>query len=284
LKKSSFDVTVSPLNKAESLLTKYWDVIVVVSYSSARILRRARKQTKFLWFDPTDSWTVSRMSLFKAGDLKQIFVLVRDLCRVWNSPRIDLLTFITKRDALAERLWWKSRTEPLIFPISDLIRNVNPSHEIRCVFVGDGNYRPNKKALLFLAKVLDHLKDEVIVDVYGKNLYSKDPRFRMHGYTINSEIYSDKDIHLAPMISGAGLKLKVAVPLINGLYVITTPEGANGFKENRLLKMATTPRIFAIEIAKVISENDFKGKGDAFISPFQHDDSEILLEILKTGF
>jgi hypothetical protein len=223
------------------------------------------------------------MSLFNAGDFKQIFILIRDLYRVWNSPRIDLLTFITKRDALAERMWWKSRTEPLIFPISDLVRDVNPSDVIRYVFVGDGNYGPNKKALVFLAKVLDYLKDEIIVDVYGKNFYSKDPRFRMHGYTINSEIYSDRDIHLAPIISGAGLKLKVAIPLFNSLHVITTPEGANGFKNNSLLKIATTPRIFASEIANVISENDFKGEGYAFINPFQHDDSETLFEILKTG-
>lgn len=284
LEKSNFDVTVSPLTMADSELTKHWDLIVVISYSSARILRRARKQSRFLWFDPTDSWTVSRMSLFRDGDFKQIFVLGRDLYWVWNSPRIDLLTFITKRDALAEKNWWKSRTEPLIFPISNLVRNVNPSHETRYVFIGDGNYGPNKKALVFLSKVLDYLNDKLIIDVYGKNFHIKDPRFRIHGYTNNSEIYSDKDIHLAPVTSGAGMKLKVAIPLFNGLHVITTPEGANGFKVNRLLKVATTPRIFASEIAKVITEEDFMGEGDEFKSPFLDDDSAKLLEILENGF
>ena len=284
LEKSSFNVTVSPLNTADSELTKQWDLIVVISYSSARILRRARKQTRFLWFDPTDSWTVSRLSLFRAGDFKQIFVLMRDLYWVWNLPRIDLLTFITKRDALAERIWWKSKSVPLIFPISNLVRNVNRSHEIRFVFIGDGNYAPNKKAVEFLSKVLDCLNNKIVVDVYGRNFHIKDPRFRIHGYTNNSEIYSDKDIHLAPVTSGAGLKLKVAIPLFNGLHVITTPEGANGFKVNRLLKVATTPRIFASEIAKVISEEDFMVEGDGFKSPFQDDDSAKLLEILKNGF
>ena len=55
LERSNFNVSISPLNEAKSSLTKHWDLIVVISYSSARILRRARKQTKFLWFDPTDS-------------------------------------------------------------------------------------------------------------------------------------------------------------------------------------------------------------------------------------
>jgi hypothetical protein len=269
---------------AESLLNKYWDVIVVVSYSSARILRQARKQSKFLWFDSTDSWTVSRISLFKAGDFKQIFILMRDLYWVWNSPKIDLVTFITKRDAFAEKMWWKSRTEPLIFPILDLERKVNSSGNVRYVFVGDGNYGPNKKALAYLSKVLDYLKDGVIVDVYGENFRSKDPRFRMHGYRKNSEIYFARDIHLAPITSGAGLKLKVAIPLFNGLHVVTSPGGANGFKVNRLLNLATTPKIFATAIAKIVSENDFKDESDGFISLFEHDDSEKLLEILKTRF
>jgi hypothetical protein len=284
LEKSNFDVTVSPLNMADSELTKHWDWIVVVSYSSARILRRARKQSRFLWFDPTDSWTVSRMSLFRAGDIKQIFVLMRDLYWVWNSPKIELLTFITKRDALAEKNWWKNRTEPLIFPISNLSRNVNPCHEIRYIFIGDGNYGPNKKALVFLSKALDYLNDEIFIDVYGKNFHIKDPRFRIHGYSNNSEIYSDKDVHLAPVTSGAGMKVKVAIPLFNGLHVITTPEGANGFKANRLLKVATTPKIFANEIANLNPENFFAGEGDRLLSPFQHDDSEIVLEMLRTGF
>jgi len=284
LEKSNFNVTVSPLHMADSKLSKYWDLIAVVSYSSARILQRARKQSRFLWFDPTDSWTISRMSFFRNGDFKQIFVLVRDLYWIWNSPRIDLITFITKRDALAEKIWWKGRTEPLIFPISNLVRNVNPSHEIRYVFVGDGNYRPNKKALVYLSKVLDYLNDELIIDVYGKNFHIRDPRFRIHGYANNSEIYSDKDIHLAPVTSGAGLKLKVAIPLFNGLKVITTPEGSNGFRANRLLKVARTPRAFASEITNIISEGNFVGDGDALQSPFQDDDSGTLLKILKTRF
>lgn len=284
LEKSNFNVSVSPLHLAESSLSKHWDVIVVVSYSSARILSQARKQSKFLWFDSTDSWTVSRISLFKSGDFKQIFILMRDLYWVWNSPKIDLLTFITKRDAFAEKRWWKSRAEPLIFPISDLERNINSSGNVRYVFVGDGNYGPNKKALAYLSKVLDYLKDDVIVDVYGKNFPGIDSRFRMHGYRKNSEIYFARDIHLAPITSGAGLKLKVAVPLFNGLHVVTSPEGANGIKANRLLNIATTPKIFANAIANIVLENDFKDAGDVSRSLFEHDDSEKLLKILKTSF
>jgi hypothetical protein len=285
LEKCNFNVSVTPSNMANLSLNRHWDAIVVISYSSARILRQARKQSEFLWFDPTDSWRVSRISLIKSGDLKQIFVLMRDFFWVWSSPKIDLLTFITKRDALAEKSWWINRTAPLIFPISDLVRSVNVSNVTRYVFIGDGNYGPNKKAFRFLRKVLGYLKDDVIINVYGRNFHSNDLRFRIHGYKDNSEIYFDKDIHLAPITSGAGLKLKVAIPLINGLRVVTTPEGANGFKENRFLKIATTPKMFASVMENLVLENSSKGGKVEVISPFEDDDSERLLEILKTlGF
>lgn len=284
LEKSNFNVSVSPLNLARSSLNKNWDLIVVVSYSSARILRRARKQSKFLWFDPTDSWTVSRLSLFHAGDFKQILMLMRDLYWVWRSPKIDLLTFITKRDAIAEKIWWKSRTEPLIFPISDLVRKVNPSNEIKYVFVGDGDYRPNKEALVFLAKVLDYLKDGVVVDVYGKNFHSDDPRFRMHGYTKNSEIYSERDIHLAPVTSGAGLKLKVAIPLLNGIPVVTTTEGANGFKKSDLLKLADSPEDFAKAVDIFVDRYINQSQSSVTHKPFEDDDSQGLLIKLSSVF
>jgi hypothetical protein len=47
---------------------------------------------------------------------------------------------------------------------------------------------------------------------------------------------------------GAGLKLKVAVPLWNGIQVISTPEGANGFNSIKDLHIASTPKMFSEKI------------------------------------
>ena len=134
---------------------------------------------------------------------------------------------------------------PIIYPIQDLKRLVHPSSEIRLVFVGDGSYGPNAAAITFLTKVLQLLPVTSQIHIYGRGFRNLDARFVIHGYTPNEEMYFENDVHLAPISSGAGLKLKVAVPLANGLRVISTPEGAIGLKQNPKLLIAPDEKSFA---------------------------------------
>jgi hypothetical protein len=66
-------------------------------------------------------------------------------------------------------------------------------------------------------------------------------------------LYFDNDIHLAPITSGGGLKLKIAIPLWNGLRVVSTLEGANGFNNSLNLKVASTPELFASSILEFLA-------------------------------
>jgi hypothetical protein len=120
------------------------------------------------------------------------------------------------------------RNKPFVFPVSDLAREIHLSASKRLVFVGDGRYPPNQHALIFLEEILSRLPSNVSIHVFGMGFDVRNPRFVFHGYTPANRIYLENDIHLAPIFSGAGIKLKVAVPAWNGLRVITTPEGANG--------------------------------------------------------
>lgn len=235
---------VSRRNAKKSLVNE-WDLIVLVSFATAKFLRRARKSSNAIWFDPTDSWRLTRFSLIRGGSFKHFLLLLRDLFWIWTSPSIDLLTFITKRDAEYEKFWWSKRLRPIIYPIQDLKRLVHPSSEIRLVFVGDGSYGPNAAAITFLTKVLQLLPVTSQIHIYGRGFRNLDARFVIHGYTPNEEMYFENDVHLAPISSGAGLKLKVAVPLANGLRVISTPEGANGLKQNPKLLIAPDEKSFA---------------------------------------
>ncbi len=223
-----YDVTIVGRNNAKASLNQKWDAIALVSFSTARYLRLARGHTSRLWFDPTDSWSLTRWSLIRRGHLSQFLALLRDVFFVWTAPRIDLITFISSRDKASERLWWLFRNKPFVFPVSDLAREIHLSASKRLVFVGDGRYPPNQHALIFLEEILSRLPSNVSIHVFGMGFDVRNPRFVFHGYTPANRIYLENDIHLAPIFSGAGIKLKVAVPAWNGLRVITTPEGANG--------------------------------------------------------
>jgi hypothetical protein len=248
LEAKGFDVTVTSRATAKNFLSSEWNLVTLVSFSTAKFLRLARKRGESLWFDPTDSWTLTRLSLLKNGDLKQVLLFLRDMFWVWTSPTLDLVTFISERDATRERFWWKYRKAPVIYGIHGLDREIFPASSPRLVFIGDGDYSPNNVGLDFLSRVLDFLPPTTKIHLFGRNLVTDDERFVCHGYSSTQELYFENDIHLAPIAYGGGLKLKVAIPLWNGLRVVSTPEGANGFYPSPNLKVARTPDLFANSI------------------------------------
>ena len=275
---TGFKTTVASRGTAKNFLTSDWDLVVLISFSTSSLLRLARKRSKMLWFDPTDSWTLNRLSLLFSADFKQGFILIRDLFFLWTSPKIDLLTFISEKDANKEKLWWGKRSIPLILSIEGLDREIEPSKDARLVFSGDGRYRPNQKALKFLSRTLEFLPSDLKIHLIGRDLRSTSKRFKVHGYQSHQEMYFAKDIHLAPIKHGGGLKLKVAVPLWNGLRVISTPEGSSGFKKSPQLKIASTPRSFAEEILDILREDNHgevsKPRNEIYL---RHDIAEVRL-------
>jgi hypothetical protein len=256
IESSGFKVAIASRTTAKNYLDSDWDLVVLISFSTSSLLRLARKRSKMLWFDPTDSWTLTRLSLLSDADFKQAFILIRDLYFLWTSPKIDLITFISERDSNKEKLWWSKRSVPLILSIEGLDREIKPSKYARLVFSGDGRYRPNQNALKFLSKTSEFLPSDLQIHLIGRDLRSTSKRFKVHGYLSHQEMYFSNDIHLAPIEHGGGLKLKVAVPLWNGLRVISTPEGSSGFKESPLLKIAITPRNFADQILEILREDN----------------------------
>lgn len=248
LENQGFSIYYCKRSEADSYLARKWDAIALVSYSTAMLARKARNATSFLWFDATDSWSRTRLSQIRQGRYSQIAALFRDIFFLVTAPHLDLITFISKRDRNSERFWWKWRSVPYVFPILELDREISLKSGGRIVFVGDGNYFPNKKALGYLEELVVNLAPETIIDVYGKGFQSTSPNFRLHGYKQAEVIYRQGDLYLAPIFSGAGLKLKVAIPVWNGLRVVTTPEGANGFKKSDLIVVAKSKIEFAEKI------------------------------------
>ncbi len=281
VQKEGFVAKVVSRSDAKVALKSRWDLIVIVSFSTARFLRSARKKTKNLWFDSSDSWTITRVSLFRSGDAKQILLLIRDLFWLWTSPKIDFITFITMQDAQKEKFWWKRRVLPSVLPIHGLDRNVLTGPESRLVFIGDGGYKPNQDAINFLRETLDWLASDTKIHLFGKGMTDMDSRFVRHGYVHREQLYFSQDIHLAPVLFGAGLKSKVAIPLWNGLRVIATPISANGFVSRKGLTIAQDPKGFAEQISRMLKNQNSqiapKPRGEIY----QYDQTSLVIEWLR---
>jgi hypothetical protein len=147
--------------------------------------------------------------------------------------------------------------------------------------VGDGSYRPNQQALKFLEGLYPLLTSKPTIHVFGRGFSSNNLGFVLHGYVEDRALYQVGDIHLAPITSGAGLNLKVAIPLWNGLRVITTKEGSNGFRKIPAMSVCQTHRDFAEKIEVNLRESMSIVRSSPREAIFEVDESNLVKQIIS---
>ena len=277
LMQSGFEIKLVSSSEYSKMPEFTWDVIVIVSFAATQSLKKARKESRFLWLDATDSWHQTRISRIKAGEIAQIAALLRDIYRLSRVRKIDLVTFISQFDASRESKYTRKRGgEVLVFPNHFDQNTLGAKGENRLVFVGDGDYPPNRSAIKFLEKIRKLLPTHQDIHLVGRNLATKSKGFVFLSRVSDDELYGVGDIHLAPVFSGSGIKNKVAEPLFYGLTVITTRHGSNGLMPSKRLLVRKTPKEFA-EAIQLALASSFPTELD---SNFQFDESAKLLKIL----
>jgi len=216
----------------------FYDLICVVSFSNAHLLRGLRKKTDYLWYDPTDSWKVTRKSLFRLNPKLELIRFVRDLFYSRRYKFADLVTYCALRDRKADDV-----KASKILCIPNKIRGfpVEKDYGLRFVFVGSAEYEPNRKAIEFL---IETMKDPKLsaskLHIYCSALKSSEVQNVIwHPLTDDGELYGKRDVHLVPIMRGAGMKYKTLVPLSLKLKVITTIEGATGIADNLNMKIVS---------------------------------------------
>jgi hypothetical protein len=255
LVQAGFEVSVCDKKSAKPLLDKNaYSLIVLSSYACASLGRKARKSSKVLWFDPFDSWLSSRWSRIYNGEYTQILALLRDFFWIFMFPRRELTTFISELDASKHKHFLRN-DKLFIVPIEFGIFELRKSEKMRLVFIGDGNYEPNRGALMILDKIAKSLN--VRVTIIGKD-FPRDPMFSQFdylGYLPREELFQTKDILLAPGITGAGVKTKVALPLSLGLRVISSYHSGNGILNLPNLWKVSSTREF-MDVLKAVMDDD----------------------------
>lgn len=112
-------------------------------------------------------------------------------------------------------------------------RTTKPGDPIHIAFLGNMRWWPNRDAVEWLLeKVIPHLNDGITVHLMG--LDSDSEHFRRkntvcHGFVNNAaDIWKQADIFVAPIVSGAGLNVKVAEAIYNRKSIISTARGVRG--------------------------------------------------------
>jgi hypothetical protein len=245
-----------------------WDVIVILSLKNFYLARRVKKSKTKIWLDLCDSWVYSRFSLttgprlFFIG-LFEILVLIKN----WTVFSSCLVTYISPLDINLDRNFLRLL---LIKQVSVLRNNLNlgnirlnPSSKKRLVFLGDGNYFPNVLAALELSlrlsKSFKKYKISGPIHIYGGNWpkwVGLLPNIQLQGFQAEDNLYSEGDIHLAPMRQKAGIKNKIEIPISLGLPVVAFSQSVNGIPKSANLYSCSSIRAFLISISRAVENQN----------------------------
>lgn len=230
-----------------------FDLGVAVSYTCATALTPLRARCTRVWLDAVDSWLLVNLSGLRRGHATYVLRALRDATRMARMPEADVLTYISAADLVSDRGTVRGHRR-LVLPGAGDPPAVTPRSGRRVVLAGDWDYPPNRDGLRwFGVKVLPVMEElspshAWTVAVYGTGLTDlpASPRVRGLGYAQDpSELYSEGDVHAAPVRFGGGVKRKVLQPLLAGLPVVATASAAHGLRPHPLLDVRSGSEAFA---------------------------------------
>jgi hypothetical protein len=234
-----------------------YDLIVFCSFSVIWTLNFFRYKEKKIWIDLTDTILGTLGYQVRMHyPFRKIGSSLRAMITIMALRKVNVISYISSRDLLSDRRLLVKKTEAFyVFPNKPVHFTFSQSQESRFIFMGTLKYLPNSRGLFTLLDFLIKNNHEHLVrkiHVYGEVsplVRSKYPNVHWHGY--NDYLANLQDVHIAPILDGAGIKNKVANPIFNGLQVITTTEGANGLMPQENLNICTSLEEFATAMLNV---------------------------------
>ncbi len=138
---------------------------------------------------------------------------------------------------------------------------VNRTIDILCIT--NYEWKPNKEGFdWFFEEIAPLLGGKFNIHLVGKgsDRYAGYPSVTSHGYVKDvSEFYNKAKVFIAPVLSGAGIKIKNLEAIIYGVPVVTTPlgvDGLNSVSENGGVTVANTAEEFAQELSSLIADEE----------------------------
>lgn len=164
---------------------------------------------------------------------------------IFSTPRFDLFTFLSSAEhmeTMNSHPNINSMFVPLVVDDSVFCGNLPISHagENRILFVGNLKYWSNAESLgWFLDYVWPLIKlqhPEATLTIAGNEADKKMRRIARYdnsvevraNFTDVNEVYQGIDVVIAPIVSGAGVKVKIIEALAQGKTVVTTHYGVMG--------------------------------------------------------
>lgn len=159
---------------------------------------------------------------------------------------------------------WKAFLPPLLEDPLQFARTVVPydwqTRPIDLLCVSNFNWQPNKEGIeWFLSQVLDRLPISCRLHLVGagSERYQRDGRVVGHGFVPDlCAVLTSAKIFIAPVLRGAGVKIKNITAIAAGLPLITTSCGMDGICDSgaeQVACIADDAEHFLAEITRLLS-------------------------------
>ncbi|MCH5239342.1 MAG: glycosyltransferase family 4 protein [Muribaculaceae bacterium] len=192
---------------------------------------------------------------------KKFFRKKQEIYRA-RKNEINAIRFSDKKIALSlnekrniENYYQKSLTDILPISLPDKynetnIKSNNPKKIENLLFVGSYFFGNVEGIKWFIESILPHINCHLTVIGNGMEKLIEDIKpnnnLRILGYTENlQDEYLRCDAVIMPIISGAGMKVKVAEALMYGKFIFGTPNALEGYEiPDGLFSICSTPKDF----------------------------------------
>lgn len=160
---------------------------------------------------------------------------------------------------------WKSWLPPLLQDPLQFARTVVPyewqSRPIDLLCVSNFNWPPNREGIeWFLSQVMDRLPASCRLHLVGvgSERYQREGRVVGHGFVPDlTAMLASAKIFVAPLLSGAGVKIKSITAMAAGLPLLTTSCGVDGLADagiEQMVCVADGAESFLAEATRLLSD------------------------------
>lgn len=264
----------------KELLAAHWDVLVIDHLEAAVVAKRFKSRLKIYVAHNIESDLID----FK---LSRFPFFARKLYQEWvKSFEVDFIQSVNGVVTIssAEAGWFKMLCKDVvtiypIFKASTRLKFSSTRHcsKLRLGFLGEAGWGPNREAVdVLVDKILPLVSRDVDVVFAGAGwgnsqtqslILNRQPKcstFEFPGYIPDIKDYwASIDVFVAPILSGAGVNVKICEALANGVFVIALPHAIRGLNDRILgcggVAVVDTNNAFAAAIDRFdMSDADFQ--------------------------
>jgi len=253
------------------MFDEYWDVVIVDHLESCYVLKRLAGKPCVYVSHNKESELIDQKLVNAPSWIRKVWSSWVESYEISLSNSVEGIVSISN----VEADWYRnySNNVGVLYPVFNLVtrqpNSIKATDVLRVGFLGSGSWRPNAEALeILINSILPQTKrmiefvlagtawqESKITSEIERATKNRNVRVIVHGYVQDIQTFwSAIDVFAAPIVSGAGVNVKVCESLANHVPVIAFVHAVRGLPVNIVTSRAVSVANSAQGFATLIDE------------------------------